>query len=941
MNVRDFRLAMAGWMLLVLAGRGFGQTTWYVDDDNCPAPGSGTQGDPFCSIQRGIDESVGGDEVLVAPGTYNETINLNGKAITLRSSEGPDVTTIDASGLSDTVVRCVSGETPDTILEGFTITGAGRSPRVKTGGGMLIQQSSPTITECVFRDNWAERGGGMYNSNSHPMVSNCIFLRNVVEEATTGAASYGGGMYNLNSSPTVTNCVFRENVQLGGKGGAGMYNAGDSAPTVTNCTFYANIGRSAGMVTEYESNPTVSNCTFVGNVFGGMSTPGSGSVRNCIFWGNTAYQIMAPKSPSVISYSDIEGGFPGVGNIDADPLFVDAAQGDLRLVVKSPCSDAGDNAAVPEGITSDLAGNSRFVDTPFTPDTGNGTPPIVDMGAFEFQGTPEFIPTLSEWGLVVLVLLLLTGGTVVLRRPRRTSRTSLFAPRTIPALFGTLVCASPGLGQVVVGPQIRIDWGGDTAAANETSIASSNFNPDEIVAAWNDWRDPPPDGPPNRVGVGVSMDGGATWTDFLIRPPEGYQGPREDDPMTAYDDRTGTLWVGGIARDIETELADFALYVARKDPGQNTFQPSVVADWDDFPNKIDKGWMAAGPAPGDPNATRLYIAYNVSVSGYVVASANMGEDWTDPVSVGFGPTDLLPRVGPNGELYVVYWDYAYYDCTVFLKRSFNGGVSFEPFSIPVATRRDIWDEQTGDRFPGTFRVSPMTAFAVDQNDGTLYCVYFDSTNFAGGECPPHMAPPNCNGDCNIDLYFTRSTDQGWTWTTPVVINGDAEPPDPPGDQFWPWIEVDERGNLHMVFLDSRHTPQADNVVNGMFDAYYAFSNDRGDTWQEFRLTPASFDSNNDGLNQPNQFLGDYLGLGRGKCEVYPCYLSTQNGDPDIYMHVVTYKAACCLPPDPRYPLGHCEQTTECYCDAKGGLFFPNDTCGQVLCPTQTGPQPGG
>jgi hypothetical protein len=265
----------------------------------------------------------------------------------------------------------------------------------------------------------------------------------------------------------------------------------------------------------------------------------------------------------------------------------------------------------------------------------------------------------------------------------------------------------------------------------------------------------------------------------------------------------------------------------------------------------------------------------------------------------------------------------------------------------------------------------MTAFAVDQNDGTLYCVYFDSTNFAGGECPG-ASPPNCNGDCNIDLYFTRSTDQGWTWTTPVVINGDG---DPPGDQFWPWIEVDEHGNLHMVFLDSRHTPQADNVVNGMFDAYYAFSNDRGDTWQEFRLTPTSFDSNNDGLNRPNQFLGDYLGLGRGKCEVYPCYLSTQNGDPDIYMHVVTFKGACCLgngscqylhececdaqggdywgtgttcattgacclPPNPHHPLGWCVQRNECFCDFWGGLFQAGETC-PYSCPTQHGPQPGG
>ncbi len=411
MNVRDCKLAMAGWMLLVLSGRGFAQTTWYVDDDNCPAPGSGLQADPFCSIQRGIDESVGGDEVLVAPGTYNETINLNGKAITLRSSDGPDVTTIDATGFSDTAVRCVSGETRDTVLEGFTITG-GYAVRT-LGGGMLIEQSSPTITDCVFRDNRGGiGGGGMCNNNSHPMVSDCIFLRNIVRNPPGDA--HGGGMYNLNSSPNVTNCVFRENGSSVWGEGCGMCNYGDSAPTVTNCTFYANGGGGGGgMLSRSESQPIVSNCTFVANGLHGMFSANPTNVTNCIFRGN-AFQVVAPES--TISYSNIEGGFPGVGNIDADPLFVDAAQGDLRLLVKSPCSDAGTNAAVPEGITTDLAGNPRFVDTPYTPDTGNGTPPIVDMGAFEFQGIPKYIPTVSEWGLLVMALALVTAGTICVRR---------------------------------------------------------------------------------------------------------------------------------------------------------------------------------------------------------------------------------------------------------------------------------------------------------------------------------------------------------------------------------------------------------------------------------------------------------------------------------------------------------------------------------------------
>ena len=89
---------------LILVGVGLtasvrGQTTWYVDDDNCPGLGSGTEADPFCSIQTGIDaaSTSSGDECLVAPGTYYENLNMMGKAITLRSQGGASQTTIDAA----------------------------------------------------------------------------------------------------------------------------------------------------------------------------------------------------------------------------------------------------------------------------------------------------------------------------------------------------------------------------------------------------------------------------------------------------------------------------------------------------------------------------------------------------------------------------------------------------------------------------------------------------------------------------------------------------------------------------------------------------------------------------------------------------------------------------------------------------------------------------
>jgi hypothetical protein len=90
---------------------------------------------------------------------------------------------------------------------------------------------------------------------------------------------------------------------------------------------------------------------------------------------------------TVISYSNIQGDWPGMGNINADPLFIDAegpdktsgtADDNLRLSADSPCIDAGDNASVPVSITTDLDGHSRITDGDC-----NDTE-IVDMGVYEF-----------------------------------------------------------------------------------------------------------------------------------------------------------------------------------------------------------------------------------------------------------------------------------------------------------------------------------------------------------------------------------------------------------------------------------------------------------------------------------------------------------------------------------------------------------------------------
>ncbi|MCK4887758.1 MAG: right-handed parallel beta-helix repeat-containing protein [Planctomycetes bacterium] len=247
------------------------------------------------------------------------------------------------------------------------------------GGGICNDySSSPIVSDCIFANNQGdEYGGGMYNdSNSSPTLTDCIF--------TDNDAEYGGGMYNdSDSSPILTNCIFSNNEA--DERGAGMYNIDSSSPILTNCLFTGGLseGQGTGMCNIDSSNPILINCTFTANssdypygatIYNNQSSP---IITNSILWGNVD-EIYSVGGTPIVTYSDVQGGWEGVGNIDIDPLFADANGPDgivgseddnLRLSAGSLCINAGDNSAVT--VAGDINGNTRIID---------GT---VDMGAYE------------------------------------------------------------------------------------------------------------------------------------------------------------------------------------------------------------------------------------------------------------------------------------------------------------------------------------------------------------------------------------------------------------------------------------------------------------------------------------------------------------------------------------------------------------------------------
>src|SRR4051812_28860862 len=138
------------------------------------------------SIQQAIDAAAIGDTVLVSPGTYTENITFRGKVITVESEQGPEVTIIDGSA-AGSVATFTSGETRNAMLRGFTMRNGRNS---FNGGGVLIQNSSPSIVGNIIIGNGSCSGAGVYSSFGSPLIQGNTISRNFVY-ACSGASGLG------------------------------------------------------------------------------------------------------------------------------------------------------------------------------------------------------------------------------------------------------------------------------------------------------------------------------------------------------------------------------------------------------------------------------------------------------------------------------------------------------------------------------------------------------------------------------------------------------------------------------------------------------------------------------------------------------------------------------------------------------------------------------
>jgi parallel beta-helix repeat protein len=383
------------------------------------------------TIQAAINVANAGDVVLVAPGTYTENINFMGKAITVKSSGGTKVTTIDGGHLNS-VVTFNHSETLKSLLHGFTIqNGAGNLD----GGGIFITSASPTITGNLVKNNTAcNEGAGIAvefssalvegNTVSNNSQSGCSggvggagiavggagsaqIVSNVIQNNTWGSGDGGGLTLFAAGTPTLKNNIIRGNIATGVRpssagGGIWIVNGSD-ALIVQNLIYNNSAGQGSGiyfLVPSGNRGPLLVNNTIVGtssavqgsavyaggfydqvHLYNNLMIGANGT--SALYCDNT-YDQTPPTLTNNDGYSAGGTGIAGAcsaqsgvnGNVSVDPLFV--SKSNFRLQAGSPVIDAGDNSA-PNLPTKDLAGAARIVDG-----DNDGDGAIIDMGAYEY-----------------------------------------------------------------------------------------------------------------------------------------------------------------------------------------------------------------------------------------------------------------------------------------------------------------------------------------------------------------------------------------------------------------------------------------------------------------------------------------------------------------------------------------------------------------------------
>ena len=388
-------------------------------------------------------------------------------------------------------------------------------------------------------------------------------------------------------------------------------------------------------------------------------------------------------------------------------------------------------------------------------------------------------------------------------------------------------------------------------SAVETAIAIDPTNPDHIVGAA-------------LVTIGdaqarritnfsyVSWDAGRSWTTAAVpNPEERIQG---DDAVLI--DHQGRVYRTYISfqhlRDPSGINPKTGIFLAASEDGGLTYDEPIALI--DHLNTIvpfeDKPYPGLDLSADSPYQGNIYVAWtrftrygsespDDSSYIYLVASADGGRTFSRPLRLPAAGGDArdsddtvegaVPATGPEGEVYVCWSGPRGIEFT----RSLDGGVTWES-ARAILDQPGGWDVEIG----GVFRANglPVTAADISRGPyrGTVYVNWADLRN-NGGE------------DGDVDIFLSRSRDEGATWGAPIRVNQDPVGND--RDQFYTWMSVDPvDGSVNIVYYDRREGDGSGTHV------YLARSIDGGSTFSEYRLSIEAFES------VPERFFGDYSGI---------------------------------------------------------------------------------
>jgi hypothetical protein len=413
-------------LFLLAPSVGFAQNTIHVPAD---AP----------DIQSAILAAQNGDTVVVAPGYYFASINFQGKNITVMSSGGAAVTTVDTG--SQPGAQFTNAEGNGAVLQGFTFV---------NGSGIQIFSASPIIEDNIISGNQNCQGGGISVLNGSAIIRRNTITNNI--QTCPGGATAGGIAVDGVGSVQILNNTISENQTSPGAPGGGIFTDAVGTTTITNNKIQNNVTDSAGGGIYADGTLVI----IAGNLITGNSAsmgggiqivPGSSAIvvnntvalnkaqqgsqlqldgmagqvnlfnnifydltgNGAIFCSMTGFTgFPVSLNNDAISFAGGPAGNPAAsyagscsdqtgsnGNVQVDPQFIEPVSGDFHLSPASPLVDTGDNFAL-DLPTQDLDGNPRIAAG------SSACVPSIDMGAYEIVfnsvGSASLAPSSLNFG---------------------------------------------------------------------------------------------------------------------------------------------------------------------------------------------------------------------------------------------------------------------------------------------------------------------------------------------------------------------------------------------------------------------------------------------------------------------------------------------------------------------------------------------------------------